>query len=239
MVLIESGLEVDIGNIPKDIFTLMINLGYSDAILEIINPENLSEYFSRIQSQTSYFSNKFTLHLRKTLNDKGEKTLNKKVLDYWRFNCHFLVHECSSAEITKWAAQDQRLDALRFPPLYIHQLFDLSTARIMAENKKCLEITMKNFILSPTNQIKIFRNLLHVIKRAMNKEVPILFNSQIETIYDVVSPKSLIGLSAFLDLNPDFIFNFSQIHLKKILEKNISRLQSNYVAPGIKSLDDS
>ena len=237
MQLIETCLELAESDLDHIIF-LLKSLKFTSAIIELKNDlffQKVSELISN--GNISSLNENFKLYLRKTLQDQGEKHHNKKNIDFWRNKCHFLIQKCDSPEMTKWASQEQRIDALTFDLLLIHQLLDLSTARMMYENEKFLEIPVSKIIQPKRNLIKISRNLLKSLKRVNIKEVPIIFSSFASSHYDLIGMHELKGILSFLDIDHEYYFDLSQIKLNTRLNRNQKRLGSDFLAPGIISIE--
>lgn len=233
MQLIETCLELAETDLDH-IISLLKSLNYTSAILEIKNEIYLEKISELVNSgNIPSINDNFQLYYRKTLQDQGEKHHNKKNIDFWRNKCHFLVQKCNNPEMTKWATQDQRIDGLSFDLLLIHQLLDLSTARMMNENEKFLEIPMKTIINPKQNLIKISRNLLKSLKRVNIKEVPIIFSSFASSHYDLIGKYELKGVLSFLGIDHKYYFDFSQIKLDTRLTRNQQRLSLDFLAPGI------
>ncbi|HKZ40432.1 MAG TPA: RNase P subunit p30 family protein [Candidatus Hodarchaeales archaeon] len=174
---------------------------------------------------------------RVTLQDFGNKTENKNDLEAWRKVCLLLVQQCTTPEVTKWASQDQRIDALTFPPNVIHQLFDLSTARMMSDNNKILEIPLKPYLPPRAATIAIFRSLAKAVRRARIKELPVVFPSFASTKHEVVGPYEIEGFCRFIGFPEGYYFDVSQTAIASHLERNQKRFYDNYIAPGIEKVD--
>ena len=229
--MIEASLEIALHTLPKIAPFLRIS-HYSTALIELIT-ENIDQQLSNLDHIQQSFSD-IRIYFRKTLEDTGEKSSNKTVLDYWRNKVIILSQQCKTPETTKWAAQDQRLDALQFPPNFIHQLLDLSTARIMSENKKFLEINLKDFLYGQTLPIGYFRNTIKAVKRCLIKNVPIIFLSQASNQFEIIGQYEIQGFSSFLGLSGNYVDQISQKTLKECVKTNLYRLTPDNVAPGIK-----
>jgi RNase P/RNase MRP subunit p30 len=232
--MIEPSLEITLDDLEKCII-LLKNLKYTAAILDIQNIDFIQDLNNfQLKREGSPPKTNFSLFTRSTLQDLGTKEKNKRNIDFWREKIDFLVQKCNSPEVTKWASQDQRIDALQFDLLTIHSLLDLSTARLMSENDKFLEINLKQFLSNQNNIIKVSRNLLKALKKVQIKEVPIIFSTYSSSLYDLIGIFELKGILSFLNINHEFYFNFSQITLLSKLQKNNERLGDQFIVPGIK-----
>jgi RNase P/RNase MRP subunit p30 len=237
MPMIEPCLEISLADLEKS-KNVLKNLEFTTIILEITEKIDFRILNSLgLNSNENKLKTDFFIYTRKTLTDLGNKEKNKNEIGSWRQKVHFIVQECSNPDVTKWASQDQRIDALRFDLFKIHELLDLSTARLMFENKKFLEINLNQFFRKKNNIIKLSRNLLKALKRADIKEVPILFSTCSSSIYDLIGKFELKGILSFLNISHEFYFDFSQIKLKSRLERNNERLTNRFIAPGIKKVE--
>jgi RNase P/RNase MRP subunit p30 len=234
--MIEPSLEINLDDLEKCIIFLN-NLKYTAAILDVQNIDVFQDLNNfQLKKEESPIKTNFSLFTRSTLQDLGTKEKNKRNIDFWREKIDFLVQKCNSPEVTKWASQDQRIDALQFDLLTIHSLLDLSTARLMSENDKFLEINIKQFLGNQNNIIKVSRNLLKALKKVQIKEVPIIFSTYSSSIYDLIGIFELKGILSFLNIKHEFYFDFSQINLLSKLQKNNERLRDQFIVPGIKRM---
>lgn len=235
MLLIEPCLEIPLDDLDQCI-AILKNLNFTSAIFEVRDNDIIALNSIKSAKKNMDKNNEFPLFYRKTLPDLGNKEKNKRVIELWRNKVHLLVQECTNPDVTKWASQDQRIDVLKFDFFAIHELLDLSTARIMSENDKFLEINLNRLLKKKTNIIKISRNLLKALKRVSIKEVPILFSTYSSSPYDLMGKFELKGVLSFLAIKHEFYFDFSQLKLSSRLERNKNRLNANFIAPGIKKL---
>ena len=229
-IMIEASLDISLYTLPKLAPFLRI-AKYSTVFIELI-AENTDKQL--IDSNTIQQTlPDIQIYFRKTLGDTGEKSANKSILDYWRNKVVILSQRCKTPETSKWAAQDHRLDALQFPPDAIHQLLDLSTARIMSENNKILEINLGDFLYGPTLPIGYFRNLIKTVKRCLIKDVPIIFLSQASNQFEIIGPYEVQGFSSFIGLANHYFNEVSQKVLKERIQNNLYSFSTDFIAPGI------
>lgn len=164
------------------------------------------------------------------------KNQSKAKLDSLRLTNVIVVQHCSSPDVTKWACQDQRVDGLLFDNSSIHQLVDTSTARMMVENEKYLEVNCADFLRSrPT--IGALRNVRKALFRTSKKGVPTCLASQANRPYHLRAWRSMQGLATFLGMTEED-YKTGQTWLRDRIQRNISRLDPSFVAPGIWLVDE-
>ena len=191
--------------------------------------ENMSfTTVKRIQS-TMPINNPFKIFNRKTLESSKR---NPSDIDYLRRENDFISYHATTPELTKWACQDQRIDALQFPLNDIHQLADDSTIILAKENDKSIEIEY-NAILSNKYPISFLRNIKKVVYRAVKKELPKLFSSKAQIVEQLRSRSSLEGFLEFIGMPDSYYKEISQSWLVTRLERNRLRKKEEFIAPGI------
>jgi RNase P/RNase MRP subunit p30 len=221
---------------PEYFLTFLKKLHFDSVIIESKEDKLSNIEATGSQTRIRNQDGDFFKYSRKTLKDQGKKHLNKNSIDTWREKCHFLVQKCNTAEITKWATQDQRIDAITFNFAEINSLFDLSTARLMKENEKFLEISLKDLFFFPGSLIKNTRNLLKALKKAKTKEVPLVFSSFASSIYDIFGFSELKGVLNYLKIDEIYYFDFSQLKLSLRLKRNEERFEQQFISPGMKKI---
>lgn len=162
------------------------------------------------------------------------KNQSKAQLDNLRKKYTIVAQLCNSPVLTKWACLDQRIDCLQFQLSEIHHLVDMSTARLLKENNKILEIDCSQFFKSRSNPIGLLRNTKKSIFRCMKKEVPILLSSRTTELSSLKSPYAVLAMAEFLGIPPSYYREISLIAIKSRLKRNSKRLNSElFVAPNI------
>lgn len=146
---------------------------------------------------------------------------------------------CLIPEIAAWAAQDNRIDILKFPVFQIGKLLSRSTAKLMIKFDKYLEISLSElYCLPERQQIAVIRQIRSALQIAQRKSVPIIFSSGSSKISQMRSPRELISLAqillgtAVLPLD-----SLSKIPLK-LLKQNLIKVTPDYIVPGIFKMDN-
>ena len=202
----------------------LIALSYKGVMIENIVMDRLQKLQDSLTPKEE-----FVLYTRKTIDSPKR---NPSDLDKIRNNFDFLVYYSTSADLTKWACQDQRIDCLKFPLSEIHQLADDSTIIMAKENEKGIEIDFSE-LLRIKNPIPWLRNIRKVFHRATKKELPIILSSHARTEYDLRSNYSILGFLALLDVSETYYKEISQVWLTNKLTRNKERKGANFIAPGI------
>ena len=172
---------------------------------------------------------KFKIFNRRTIESSKR---NPGDIDHIRKEHDFISYHCATPELTKWACQDQRIDAILFSLADIHQLADDSTIILAKEHDKALEIEYYS-ILTNRYPISFLRNIKKVVFRATKKNLPIIFSSRAQHVENLRSIYSLEGFLDFIDVPSKYNTAISQQWLISRLERNRIRKSSNFIAPGI------
>lgn len=141
---------------------------------------------------------------------------------------------CLTPELTAWAAQDNRVDILKFPAFKIGKLMSRSIAKLMIRFRKHLEIPLSQlYSLPERQQIPALRQIRSALKIATHKNVPVLFTSSSSEPDQMRSPRELASLGqVLLSSSALSLDSLSTIPLQ-LLQKNLLKISPNYVTPGV------
>jgi len=154
------------------------------------------------------------------------------ILRKQRRNTPLIAIKCYDAELTGWAAQDNRVDILSFPINQIGKLFTNSVAKLMIKFEKYLELSLAHLYLLPENaRIQAVRQIKQAMNIANKKNVLMIINSGSTSVSQLRSPWDLISLAQTLS-NTSQIDSLSKIPINLVL-KNKVKISSDYIAPGI------
>jgi RNase P/RNase MRP subunit p30 len=174
--------------------------------------------------------------------DGEAKTKNQiiTILRKQRRNTTLIAIKCYDPELTGWAAQDNRVDILKFPINQIGKLFTNSVAKLMIKFDKHLELSLANVYLSPEKfQIQIVRQIKQAMAIASRKKVSIIINSGSARINHLRSPWELISLIETISSSKvSQIDSLSKIP-DKLVSKNKVKISSDYIAPGVFRVTES
>ena len=163
-----------------------------------------------------------------------------QILRRERRNFPIISVKCIDPEIVGWAAQDNRIDILVFPPHQIGKLFSRSIAKLMIKFVKYLEISLSELYLSPERvQIPIFRQTRQALKIAQIKSVPIIINSGATSPSEMRTPWDLVSLSQVLFSKKDPPLESISMIPTQLLSRNQIKISEDYLAPGIYTATES
>lgn len=142
--------------------------------------------------------------------------------------------ECTTPDIAAWAAQDNRIDILKFPVLQFNKLFSLSVGNLMQKFNKFLEVPLSTLYASSERiYIPIIRETRFALSRAVKKGIPIIFNSSGSKPTDQRNPLELAALGHILCLDSQKALDGISTIPNTLLEHNLKKIDSNYIMPGV------
>ncbi len=212
------------------------------AILEVSHLLGYSQIWLGRQWNTktedfSKFSDNHSLELVNRLDIDASKVPKEKIVQILRRerrNFPIISVKCSDSEIVGWAAQDNRIDILVFPPHQISKLFTRSIAKLMIKFAKHLEISLSELYLSPERtQIPVFRQIRQALEIAQIKSVPIIVNSGASNQSELRSPYDLASLAQVLFSKKEPPLNSLSTIPTHLLSRNQIKISKDYLAPGI------
>ncbi|MFX0050861.1 MAG: RNase P subunit p30 family protein [Candidatus Hermodarchaeota archaeon] len=141
---------------------------------------------------------------------------------------------CIDPEIAAWAAQDNRVDILKFPIFQLGHLMTRSIAKLMLKFHKFLEIPLSElYSLPERHQIPALRQIRSALEIATLKKVPVLFTSGSSRADQMRSPRDLAALVQILLANSELSLDSLSKIPRRLIQKNLFKISSNYIAPGV------
>lgn len=162
------------------------------------------------------------------------KTQMVSILRQRRRNIPIIAVTCKTPELTAWAAQDNRVDILKFPLFLTGKLMTRSIAKLMIKFHKHLEIPLSELYTLPDRQhIPALRQIRSALKIATHKKVPIIFNSGSSSADQMRTPLELASLGqVLLSLSAPPLDSMSIIP-QRLMQQNLIKISPNYIAPGV------
>jgi len=147
---------------------------------------------------------------------------------------------CINPEIAAWAAQDNRVDILKFPTFQIRQLMTRSVAKLMIKFQKLLEIPLSElYSLPERQQIPAFRQTQSALKIASHKKVPILLSSGSSRADQMRSPQELVSLGQILLAESVMSLDSLSLVPQRLIQQNLLKISPNYITPGVFKITDT
>ncbi|MHA2243387.1 MAG: RNase P subunit p30 family protein [Candidatus Hodarchaeales archaeon] len=141
---------------------------------------------------------------------------------------------CLTPELTAWAAQDNRVDILKFPVFKMGKLMSRSIAKLMIKFQKHLEIPLSElYSLPERQQIPALRQIRSALRIATRKNVPIIFNSGSNTVDQMRTPLELASLGQVLLSTSTPSLDSLSIIPQRLLQQNLLKISPNYITPGV------
>jgi len=214
---------------------MAIHLGFTE--IWISNPTNEEKK----QATQSSFTSQIKIHERFDIGLKNEsKAQMTSMLSYKRREIPIISVTCLTPEITAWAAQDNRVDILKFPIFQTGKLMSRSIAKLMIKFQKCLEIQLcELYSLPERQQIPALRQIRSAVEIGIRKKVPILFSSGSTRPDQLRSPWELASLGQMLLKNSISSLDSLSVIPQQLLERNLLKISPDYIAPGVFKISSS
>lgn len=208
---------------------IAIHFGFTE--IWISNPTR-EEKKQMIQSS---LSSPISMYERLDLGLNNEsKTQMTSLLSHKRREVPIIAVTCLSPDLTAWAAQDNRVDILRFPIFQTGKLMTRSIAKLMVKFEKCLEIQLcELYSLPERQQIPALRQIRSAVEIAIRKKVPILISSGSTRPDQMRSPRELVSLSQMILGNFTLSLNSLSTVPQQLVKKNLTKISPDYIAPGV------
>ncbi len=159
----------------------------------------------------------------------------KKILMELRPLTEIITIECQTAALTKWAITDRRIDLLTFPPHHVKSLVDASTARLIKEHEKFVELPLSHFLsISPAHRISTLRQYMEALERLRKKDSRIIVTSRAQSPLGLRNPLQVRAFLKSLNFTDDEARKIVIDNPTELLRKNLEKLDPRYLLPGMK-----
>lgn len=167
------------------------------------------------------------------LHEKNKAVLIS-VLRQQRRHIPIIAITCMTPDIAAWAAQDNRVDILKFRSFEIGKLLSRSVAKLMSKYHKHLEISLIDLYTLPyRTHIATIRNIRNAFTMILRKHVSYIFSSGAARLDHLRTPRDLASLGQILlndTLLPLDALSTTPHHL---LTQNLRKIGPEYVIPGV------
>ncbi|MHA1166785.1 MAG: hypothetical protein ACTSP4_02895 [Candidatus Hodarchaeales archaeon] len=209
---------------------------YKTRLLESCLATLNEEYLTLSNQQKAVIEQKlkeFNIWPCLVIEGKNDKRGIKLLLQNYRKRYPVIIVECSSAEITKWAIQDNRVDGIFFPLKTGSRLFDIATARIMGK-EKFLMIGIEDFVMNFNQRVQFARDLRKNLFYAKKKDTNIVCCSRASLVSMMRATREIQGLIAEMGEYPlDKLKISGNTVLWKVIKTNLFRNSPAYLGPGV------
>lgn len=195
---------------------------------------NLTKEERKILTQPS-FSNLIRMYERLDIGINNEsKAQMISILRQQRREIPIITVTCLTPELTAWAAQDNRVDILKFPVFHLGKLMSRSIAKLMVKFNKHLEIQLAElYSLHERQQIPALRQIHSALEIATRKNVPILFSSGSKKPDQMRSPRELASLAQMFMMNSKLSLDSLSTIPQQLIQRNLLKISPDYIAPGV------
>lgn len=147
---------------------------------------------------------------------------------------------CDNKAVARQAAKDRRIDLLNFPSLDFHKrFFDNAEAELASNSLAALEIDVKQLlVLEGPTRIRVLSSLRREAAIASEFHVPIILSSGVSEERLLRKPREMAALGFLFGLDEISALEAVSQNPKSIVELNIKKLGSRFVAPGIRVIKE-
>lgn len=149
-----------------------------------------------------------------------------------------LATPLGGVDTTNWAAEEGTIDLLTLP-LTGNGRLRTSTARLAAGSNTALEIVIHPLLITKgLERSRVLKTMTDAIKIAVQGEMKVVLTSGALQPIHMRSPYAMIHIGMLLGLERlESIESISQTP-HEIIERNIKRLDDNYILPGLEVVGD-
>ena len=175
--------------------------------------------------------------------DLAPNTPHELLLDLRRFRRRFEIVSvtCNSKSVARQAAKDRRVDLLSFPATNLRKrFFDYAEAELASKALSSLEIDMAPLLsLKGFSRIRLLSRLRKEVVIAKRFGVPVILSSGAKDPYLIRSPYDYAALAALFDMPQEPALCALSENPLAIIKRNREKLNSDYIAPGIRIIRSS
>ena len=172
---------------------------------------------------------------RTTLSPKNKKELLNE-LRKSRRKFKIISVRCNTKEVARQAAKDRRVDLLQFSSTNIFKrYFDQQETELASQGLCGLEIELAPILqLTSFSRTRLLSVLRKEIELAERKKIPIILSSGATTEHLMRGPYDFAALTTIFDMQLSSALKALSETPKEIIKRNRTKLNPEYIAPGIK-----
>lgn len=230
---IKVNFESDVSDIVEYLLFFR-ELGYSR--LGIDTPLNQIETFGELKSKLN--DNNVQIYSRANIKARKISGL-KGALKNFRRKFDLIGVECSDIRIAHWAIQDSRPDIIILNDFGLER-YNYSTAKLVYNNQKAFEISIKKLLYSySTQKSKLLRHLIRSLRYFIKANAAFLLtsNSEMDTFYDCRAGRDLISLCYLMNIPDNIAKKTVTEYPERVLENALNKLDPNVLSKNIRILN--
>lgn len=142
----------------------------------------------------------------------------------------------TSKMVSRQAAKDRRVDILNFPSNdFRMRFFDFSEAELASNSMASLEVDICPLLtLEGSALARLLSFLRREIEIARAFHVPVILSSGASNEFLMRKPREIAAIASLFDMNKENALKGVSYHPLEIVKKNRKKLDSNFIAPGIR-----
>ncbi|MHA1311154.1 MAG: RNase P subunit p30 family protein [Candidatus Helarchaeota archaeon] len=234
----DLNVEIDINNDFNSIAKNLLfykDLGYYG--LGIVYPLNKIKEFNDLRR--SLEDDKFKLYSRINIKAKNIQGL-KSILKNIRTKYDLIAIECFDINTAHWAIQDSRPDIIVLNDFGINN-YGYSTAKLLSNNNKALELSLKSLIRDPywrkSKFLRVNSKIMQHIIKAKSYFI-ITTNSKAGHIYYIRAPRDLMTLLYLLDVPENIAKKSVSEFPEKIILQALDKKNPNIISKNIRVINN-
>lgn len=148
---------------------------------------------------------------------------------------------CLSKGVARQAANDPRVDLLRFPMDSSRKRtlwFDRQQASLAGEGGCCFEVVASELLTQDPDRLGyVIKKLRKEVLNARRYDVPVVLSSGADSVYGMRDPRSLAALMSLVGLGEEESLDLVSVNPWALVERNRDKLSASYVSPGVRVMD--
>ena len=213
------------------------NIGYHGVGLTVYSrdcinkPETLKNLRKSISDLNEDKDDHISIQICVEIEAKNQEDLKKQVQNFRKKADVILVHG-GDLKINRAATEDPRVDILSHP---YRSRFDSGINHVLAvkaaENSVAIEINLKYFLLTRSNQqYRVLNQFRQIMKLHRKYELPVIITSDSSSFYGLRNPRDIMALAACFGMTKDEAFNALSKTPQEIIYRN--KIRNDVIVPG-------
>ena len=148
---------------------------------------------------------------------------------------------CLSKGVARQAANDPRVDLLRFPMGPSRSRapwFDRQQASLAGEGSSHFEVVASDLLAQDPDRLGyVIKQLRKEVLNARRYDVPVVLSSGADSVYGMRDPRSLAAFMSLVGLGEEEALDLVSVNPWALVERNRDKLSASYVSPGVRVMD--
>ena len=159
-------------------------------------------------------------------------------LKKYRRRVEIISVQCNNIKVARQAAKDHRVDIISFPEYRNGKRrvwLDRQEANLASGSNIVYEFLFSDLLgKSDVAASKVIHNWGMELSNARKHDIPVIVSSGACSVYELREPRALASMMVLLEVDEDEALDMVSTTPLKLVERNRRKLDSGYVAPGVR-----